>query len=372
MRSQYTCESRWECNPRIRVDMITTISDSHKFPAMTADGEPARGQWQSLYVRYFFVVMGVVFVAITALGFVPQLLYFHAQKIPLHWFTHVHGAVMTTWLALFLGQAVLAAMGRLKYHRALGIFSAGWAVVVWVTSIVVVFSALIRGNPPEQAGQFATVALSLAAMILFGLFFSGAMRNRKNALVHKRLILLAMIPLMSAGVDRIGWLPALQNAYFVRFIYLDLLLIPLVIYDFATVRRIHRITLIGAAGIIASQGIVAGAAVSPAWHQFVYRALTPYVTRLPEISLSETQSNPLLGAYGSKDWQMMVGREGGKLYLQMPGLPKWDLGAYSETKLFLKIAKAELNFVKDSRGLVTKILVTETDKTWEAARVPQP
>src|SRR4051812_45952780 len=140
MKSRSACESRRECNLQIRFDMIPSISDSRQFPAMTIDGEPARGRWQSLYIRYFFVVMGVVFVAITALGFVPQLLYIHAQKIQLHWFTHVHGAVMTTWLALFLGQAVLAATGRLKYHRMLGIFSAGWAVIVWVTSIVVIFS----------------------------------------------------------------------------------------------------------------------------------------------------------------------------------------------------------------------------------------
>ena len=315
--------------------------------------------------------MAVVFIAITALGFVPQLVFIHAQKIHLHWFTHVHGAVMTGWLSLFFAQAVLAARGQLKYHKRLGLFSVGWGLVVWVTMVVVTLSALIRNNPPELSGEFNTFALTLAAIVLFGWFFTWGIRSRKNAAVHKRLVFFAMLPLMSAGIDRIDFLPALQSAYFVRFIYLDLLLIPLAVYDFVTVRRIHRITLLGAACMVVSQGIVVGAAASPAWHRFVYRALTPFVERLPEVSLTDAQTDPLLGDYGGKDWKMTVSRDGGKLYLQMPTLPKWELGTYSATELFLKTDAVKLTFAKDPQGAVTKVVVTQPDKTWEAARVTQ-
>lgn len=326
----------------------------------------------SLYLRYFFVAMGVLFFVINALGFVPQLLFIHAQKIQLHWFTHVHGAVMTGWLSLYLGQAVLAARGQLKYHQRLGIFSAGWGLIVWLSLGVVTLSALVRDNPPEQSYQFATLALSLAAIILFGGFFAWGLRARKNAAAHKRLILLAMLPLMSAGVDRMGFLPALESAYFVRFVYLDLLLIPLVVYDFIALRRIHRITLIGIACLVVSQVVVSSAAGSPAWYRFVYRALAPFVERLPEVTLSEAQADPLLGDYGGKDWKMTVSRDAGILHLQMPNLPKWELGACSDTELFLKVNKMKLNFVRDARGSVTKVVVTEPGKTWEKARIIRP
>ena len=53
----------------------------------------------------------------------------------------------------------------------------------------------------------------------------------------------------------------------------------------------------------------------------------------------------------------------------MPNLPKWELGAYSETELFLKTDKVTLKFVKDPQGQVAKVVVTQPDKTWEAARV---
>lgn len=350
--------------------MITTISNSGKIGVEAVNVEKVPGRWQSIYIRYFFVAMALVFIAITSLGFVPQLVYIHAQKIHLHWFTHVHGAVMTSWLFLFLGQAVLAGRGQLKLHRTLGVFSVAMALVVWVSSIIVIFSALIRDNPPEQDGQFATVALSLVAMAMFGLFFYWAVRVRKNAMVHKRLILLAMLPLMSAGIDRIGFLPALQSAYFVRFLYLDLLLIPLVVYDFATVRRIHRITLIGAACIVVSQIVVTVAANSPVWYRFVYHAITPFVERVPEVTLTDAQSDLLLGDYGSKDWKMTVSRDGEKLYLQLPDQPKWEIGANSETALFLKRENWKLSFVKDSQGRVTKVINTHPDRSWEAARLP--
>ena len=68
---------------------------------------------------------------------------------------------------------------------------------------------------------------------------------------------------------------------------------------------------------------------------------------------------------------MTVSRDGGKLYLQLPKLPKWELGAYSATELFLKIDKWKLSFVKNPQGRVTKVINTQPDTTWEAARVTQ-
>lgn len=53
-------------------------------------------------------------------------------------------------------------------------------------------------------------------------------------------------------------------------------------------------------------------------------------------------------------------------------LPKWELGAYSETELFLTTDRMKLNFVKTRDGQVTEVIVTQPDKTWEAERVARP
>lgn len=341
---------------RCTFSMLTkTLSGVAPHAAAVAPGRTSN-RLRSFYVRYFFVGMALLFIAITALGFVPQLVAIHANHVHLHWFTHIHGVIMTMWLLNFLAQALLAARGRLNYHRQLGLFSVGFAPVVWITMGAVTASALIRDNPPEGDGQFNTLALILATMVLFGLFFTWGVLARKNAGNHKRLLLLAMLPLMSAGVDRIAWLPGLQSAYFVRFLYLDTLLIPLLIFDLVTLQRVHKWTMAGGACVILFQLIVVTAGASPAWHRFAYNALTPFVKRLPEIRLSEAQMELLVGEYGGKDWKMTVSREGGTVYLQLPTLPKWELGANSDTELFVRTVNWQLSFIKNPEGVVTKLV----------------
>jgi len=109
--------------------MITKTPESYVPRHSATTHAAASTRLQSLYVHYFFVAMASLFIAITALGFVPQLVAIHASHIQLHWFTHVHGAIMIAWLLVFLAQTLLAAKGQLKYHRQLGLFSVGLAAV---------------------------------------------------------------------------------------------------------------------------------------------------------------------------------------------------------------------------------------------------
>jgi hypothetical protein len=126
----------------------------------------------------------------------------------------------------------------------------------------------------------------------------------------------------------------------------------------------------GGACVVVAQTVVTGVGGSAAWHRFAYNALTPFVERLPEVQLSETQIEPLLGNYGGKDWQMTVSHEGHTLYLQLPTLPKWELGAHSETQLFVRTINWQLSFSKDSDGTVTKVINKQPQTaTWEALKV---
>jgi len=91
---------------------------------------------------------------------------------------------------------------------------------------------------------------------------------RKNATAHKRLLFLATLILIEAGFNRLYSTQALTPPYggclyrnsksvIIRtanpsalLFYNDLLLILLFIYDFVTVRHIHKITLIAGGCII--------------------------------------------------------------------------------------------------------------------------
>ncbi|HEY4323909.1 MAG TPA: hypothetical protein VGN20_07975 [Mucilaginibacter sp.] len=222
---------------------------------------------RSGYVRYFFVTMACLFLIIAAFGFVPSYTTMHAGTL-LNWYVHVHGAIMTLWLLVFLTQAILAAKGNLKFHCQLGQFSVILGALVWISMGIVIFNAHI-GFPPHKNIFWYGVLLISSNMNLFGLFFTWGILVRKNSAAHKRLLFMATMVLISAGLNRIffhmgldpsmPWLhwPGIaasllsaQGNLSAFLIYDDLLIIPLFIYDLLTVRRVHRITIIGSAWLI--------------------------------------------------------------------------------------------------------------------------
>src|SRR3954452_15698522 len=78
---------------------------------------------QSLYTHYFFVVMASIFIIMAVVGFGQDYQLIYTQHLSIWWFGHVHGALLTVWLLIFLFQTILAAKGNFKFHRQLGQFS---------------------------------------------------------------------------------------------------------------------------------------------------------------------------------------------------------------------------------------------------------
>jgi hypothetical protein len=319
--------------------------------------------------RYFFVSMAILLPILVALGFTPDYQEILTGKFKVHWSLHVHGAIMTIWLVIFLAQTLLVANGNIKRHRQLGQTGFVFGILVMISLIILTVRELISNNPPMPDGQFDILFIQLQGLTLFGVFFAWGMLVRQNAAAHKRLLLLACIVVMQAAVDRIRFLPGLHEALFPRFLYLDLLLIPLFVYDWRTLKRIHAMTWFGALLICTSQiGIVLGWG-SPAWHQFWFNAITPFVERPVEVILNDTQIGSIVGDYGDKKWHFTISHDAGKIYMQLPGEAKWELGAVSDTRLFVRIMNWKLTFIKDSDGNITKVINDQVNIVWEVARM---
>ncbi|QHT71671.1 hypothetical protein GXP67_35885 [Rhodocytophaga rosea] len=329
--------------------------------------------FQTRYVKYFFVAMACLFPILVLLGFVPDYVVIFGGQLKVHWFSHLHGVIMSAWLAMFFTQSFLAAKGNLRLHRQLGMISFGLGILVWLTMIIVTFRALIANNPPMEDSQFDVLLIALNQVVLFGLFFTwGMLVRKKDTTAHKRLLLLATIVILQAAIDRIRFLPGINTFIFIRFLYLDLLLVPLLIYDYFTLKRIHQITWIGAICIgLVQAGNVIGVE-SRAWHQFWFNAISPFVEKVVEVQLTDKQAALLVGDYGDKNWHMTISQESGKLYLQLPTLPKRELGATSSTRLFVRTINWKLNFIIGTDGQVTKIINDQIAIEWEAKRIKQP
>ncbi|WP_426671504.1 hypothetical protein ACPPVU_09725 [Mucilaginibacter sp. McL0603] len=349
---------------------MTTFSATQSTAGAIAN-DVAKTRAGSRKARYFFVGMAILFPVIAVIGFTPSYQAMNAGTLTPHWVVHIHGALMTSWLLVFLAQAILAANGNFKFHRKLGLLSVVLGVLVWLAMATVSAHALIANHPPKEDFLFDLLLMEFYAMSSFGLFFTwGIFVRKKDSAAHKRLLMLATLVLLQAAVDRIHWLPLLGIGYpYVFFLYLDTLLIPLFIYDFFSLRRIHKITLIGSGVIIMLQLSVSLIWGSPAWHQFWFNRLAPFVEKVIEVKLNDAQTDPLLGNYGDKKWHMTVSDDKGKLYLKLPDQPAFELGAISKTELFVTTILWKLYFVKGADGRVIKVINKQGPLTWEVQRL---
>lgn len=64
-----------------------------------------------------------------------------------------------------------------------------------------------------------------------------------------------------------------------------------------------------------------------------------------------------------------VTREGEKMYTQATGQSKVEIFAESETRFFLKVVDAQLEFVKDETGKVSKMILFQGGQKMEGPRV---
>jgi uncharacterized protein YneR len=62
-------------------------------------------------------------------------------------------------------------------------------------------------------------------------------------------------------------------------------------------------------------------------------------------------------------------REGNRLFTQATGQPKFEVFAENETKFFLKVVDAVVEFVPDPDGKVNKMILNQGGQTIEAKRI---
>jgi hypothetical protein len=117
---------------------------------------------------------------------------------------HLHGAVMTAWLALLIAQTALIAARRVTWHRRLGVVGAMLAVLLIVLFTQVALSRARAGVlgpgfvPPSQF-----LAIPLMSVILLPVLIGAAIYYRKRSDYHKRLIMLANVEIVTPAAARL-------------------------------------------------------------------------------------------------------------------------------------------------------------------------
>jgi hypothetical protein len=184
---------------------------------------------------------------------------------------HVHGALFTAWVLLFIVQTALVASRRVAVHRRLGVAGALLAVAMVVVGLWLAIATAARGSAPPGMDPLAFLIIPTFDMVLFATFVTAALALRRDKEAHKRLMLLAYVSIIVAAVGRLpGVLPLGPAAFFgLSFLFV----VAAGIYDFVTRQRVHRVYLWGGALLLISVPLRLALSRTAAW-----RALAEQLT----------------------------------------------------------------------------------------------
>ena len=118
-----------------------------------------------------------------------------------------------------------------------------------------------RGAVRMDPRRFLIVPLF--AVALFALFATAGIRARRDPQWHKRFMLLATIALLPPAIAR--WVLLLGLGPPVVFAVAALLLVPLVVWDLRTLRRLHPVTLWAGSLLLISGPLRLALSRSDAW-----------------------------------------------------------------------------------------------------------
>lgn len=192
--------------------------------------------------------------------------FFHTPDLPGR-IVHLHGIVMTSWVVLFVVQVSLVATRRTRLHQRLGIIGAVLAALVVIVGTLTALFAAARGATPGPPA-LSFLIIPLGDMLVFSVLIGLALYFRRKLHVHKRLMLLAAINLLTPAIARIPLSFIINGGPVAFFGLTDLCLLACVAFDTFKHRRLHPVFLWGSIFIIATQPLRLLLAGTGVWMKF--------------------------------------------------------------------------------------------------------
>ena len=219
--------------------------------------------------RRLYIFAAILFPLIVLLGFARTYYlkpFFGMPDLPGR-IVYLHGIVMTAWVVLFVTQVSLVARRRTKTHQRLGYIGGAFAALVVIVGVLTALYAAARGGSPgPPALQF--LVIPLGDMLIFSVLIGLALYFRRNLPVHKRLMLLAAINLVTPAIARIPFSFIINGGPFAFFALTDVCLLACVAFDTFKHRRLHPVFLWGTIFLIALQPLRLMLAATDIWVRF--------------------------------------------------------------------------------------------------------
>ena len=241
--------------------------------------------------RWFYISAALFVLLVSVFGFGPSLIDESARNAPVTPVVMAHGIVAAAWLFLFLTQAILAATGRITLHRRLGRVGPVLAILLIGLGFFMLIDGAERGgsdlsgdlsraltipgSPPLSAEDAAVgILFPLSGFLNFGVLVAAGLWYRQRPDIHKRLMLLALTPLVGepiihlVGHLAIHW-PTLEGAAAVKLLPIQVLLpFAVAINDKVSQGRIHPVSLWIPILLIVEAALMPVVAFTPAGREF--------------------------------------------------------------------------------------------------------
>jgi hypothetical protein len=201
----------------------------------------------------FYPLIAIVLVAFIVIGFSrTYYLRFLSDLPPMKAVMQLHGLVFTAWLALFVAQTQLISANRIDLHMKLGVVGVVLALVVVAIGVAAMFVAAatprvtLLGLTSSQASIIPLVSITQFAVLV-----AAGVALRRRASLHKRLMLLAMISVLSPPTARLIALLAVRPyALLIQMSVIAMFVTVCLVHDWRKNRVVHPVFAIGGIALV--------------------------------------------------------------------------------------------------------------------------
>jgi hypothetical protein len=214
--------------------------------------------------------MAAVCLAVAVIGFLPTYwLPLFQGTLDVAPIAHLHAVLFFGWMLFLVWQTSLVAGGRIVRHREMGVAGVALATAMVLVGLGMAINSIkVRdaAGLGDAARAFATV--SVTGILTFAVLVTIAVMNTRKPEVHKRLMLVASVSILQAGVGRwfayflapprpagaVGPAPLPPvGVTVIAGLLVDLLIVAAMIRDRRTSGRVHPVYWIAGGAVLAVQ-----------------------------------------------------------------------------------------------------------------------
>jgi uncharacterized membrane protein YozB (DUF420 family) len=214
--------------------------------------------------RSFYLTMSLLMAAVIVGGFSTTVPDDFAAHPGLPLLLHLHGAVFTLWVFLFVAQPAFISRGAVKLHRQIGLAGAALAGAMVIMGLAATLYAIRFHRVPSFFPTGVFLVMNSLGIMVFGGLVAAGVALRRRAEWHKRLMLCATISILGPGLGRLlpmdsfgAFAPLVMFAVSSAFAFAGPVL------DFIKFRKVHRAYVWGVGAILISEAAIGPLAFAP-------------------------------------------------------------------------------------------------------------